>query len=171
MLLLSQIVRLSFTNCRSDGRLASCVATLFYEPVINPPRCVALLLYALRIICVEAMLNELLYFWCYDRSFSLVGFPIPRNGISHPVFLDCVSGNPQNFSCCALAGYAFELQRTDAVDAINKELRIYIGFINDTGKKLPTIIAFEDILEIGVNIAYIGVRTPLARTFSPTFTH
>ena len=40
----------------------------------------------------------------------------------------------------------------DAVDAINKELRIYTGFINDTGKELPTIIAFEDILEIGVNI-------------------
>ena len=32
---------------------------------------------------------------------------------------------------------------------INKELRIYTGFINDTGKELPTIIAFEDILEIG----------------------
>ena len=40
----------------------------------------------------------------------------------------------------------------DAVDAINKELRIYTGFINDTGKELPTIIAFEDILEIGVNM-------------------
>ncbi|WP_083492958.1 YolD-like family protein [Clostridium sp. KLE 1755] len=38
------------------------------------------------------------------------------------------------------------------VDSINKELRIYTGFINDTGKELPTIIAFEDILEIGVNI-------------------
>ena len=35
---------------------------------------------------------------------------------------------------------------------INKELRIYTGFINDTGKELPTIIAFEDILEIGVNM-------------------
>ena len=33
-----------------------------------------------------------------------------------------------------------------------KELRIYTGFINDTGKELPTIIAFEDILEIGVNM-------------------
>ena len=40
----------------------------------------------------------------------------------------------------------------DAVDAINKELRIYTGFINDTGKELPTIIAFEDILEIEVNM-------------------
>ena len=40
----------------------------------------------------------------------------------------------------------------DSVDAINKELRIYTGFINDTGKKLPTIIAFEDISEIGVNM-------------------
>ena len=40
----------------------------------------------------------------------------------------------------------------DAVDAINKELRIYTGFINDTGKELPTIIAFEDILEIGMNM-------------------
>ena len=40
----------------------------------------------------------------------------------------------------------------DAVDAIDKELRIYTGFINDTGKELPTIIAFEDILEIGVNM-------------------
>ena len=40
----------------------------------------------------------------------------------------------------------------DAVDSINKELRIYTGFINDTGKELPTIIAFEDILEIGVNM-------------------
>lgn len=39
-----------------------------------------------------------------------------------------------------------------AVDVINKELRIYTGFINDTGKELPTIIAFEDILEIGVNM-------------------
>ena len=34
----------------------------------------------------------------------------------------------------------------DAVDTINKELRIYTGFINDTGKELPTIIAFEDDL-------------------------
>lgn len=40
----------------------------------------------------------------------------------------------------------------DAVDAINKELQIYTGFINDTGKELPTIIAFEDILEIGMNM-------------------
>lgn len=40
----------------------------------------------------------------------------------------------------------------DAVDVINKELRIYTGFINDAGKELPTIIAFEDILEIGVNM-------------------
>lgn len=40
----------------------------------------------------------------------------------------------------------------NAVDVINKELRIYTGFINDTGKELPTIIAFEDILEIGVNM-------------------
>ena len=40
----------------------------------------------------------------------------------------------------------------DAVDAVSKELRIYTGFINDTGKELPTIIAFEDILEIGVNM-------------------
>ena len=40
----------------------------------------------------------------------------------------------------------------DVVDTINKELRIYTGFINDTGKELPTIIAFEDILEIGVNM-------------------
>ena len=56
MLLLSQIVHLSFTNCCSDGRLAAYVATLFYEPVINPPRCVVLLLYALRIICVEAQI-------------------------------------------------------------------------------------------------------------------
>ena len=39
----------------------------------------------------------------------------------------------------------------DAVDAINKELRIYTGFINDTGKELPTIIAFEDILEVTMN--------------------
>ena len=44
------------------------------------------------------------------------------------------------------------LQLTDAVDAINKELRIYTEFINDTGKELPTIIAFEDISEIGVNM-------------------
>ena len=42
----------------------------------------------------------------------------------------------------------------DAVDVINKELRIYTGFINDTGKELPTIIAFEDILEIGVNMTW-----------------
>ena len=40
----------------------------------------------------------------------------------------------------------------DSVDAINKELRIYTGFINDTGKELPTIIEFEDIFEIGVNM-------------------
>ena len=40
----------------------------------------------------------------------------------------------------------------DAVDTINKELRIHTGFINDTGKELPTIIAFEDIIEIEVNM-------------------
>ena len=40
----------------------------------------------------------------------------------------------------------------DAVDTINKELRIYTGFINDTGKELTTIIAFEDIIEIEVNM-------------------
>ena len=40
----------------------------------------------------------------------------------------------------------------DAVDVINKELRINTGFINDTGKELPTIIAFEDILEIEVHM-------------------
>lgn len=50
-------------------------------------------------------------------------------------------------------GYYEDLPgRIDSVDAINKELRIYTGFINDTGKELPTIIAFEDILEIRVNM-------------------
>gem|GEM_PF-722340 len=44
----------------------------------------------------------------------------------------------------------------DAVDTINKELRIYTDFINDTGKELPTIIAFEDILENGVNALSFG---------------
>ena len=34
-------------------------------------------------------------------------------------------------------------------DILYKE---YTGFINDTGKELPTIIAFEDISEIGVNM-------------------
>lgn len=52
----------------------------------------------------------------------------------------------------ALRGYEDVAGVLDAVDSINKELRIYTGFINDTGKELPTIIAFEDILEIGVNI-------------------
>ena len=37
-------------------------------------------------------------------------------------------------------------------DGYYEELQIYTGFINDTGKELPTIIAFEDILEIGVNM-------------------
>ena len=50
-------------------------------------------------------------------------------------------------------GYYEDLPgRIDSVDAINKELRIYTGFINNTVKELPTIIAFEDILEIGVNM-------------------
>ena len=54
----------------------------------------------------------------------------------------------------------------DAVDSINKELRIYTGFINDTGKELPTIIAFEDILEIGVNITRITIFAMPAATAS-----
>lgn len=39
----------------------------------------------------------------------------------------------------------------DAVDAINKELRIYTGVTNAIGKELPTIIPFEDILEVNMN--------------------
>ena len=39
----------------------------------------------------------------------------------------------------------------DAVDAINKELRIYTGVTNAIGKELPTIILFEDILEVNMN--------------------
>ena len=54
-----------------------------------------------------------LYFWRYDRGFSLVGFPIPWNCVAHPIFLDCVSRNSQNFSCCTLTGYSFKLQRAD----------------------------------------------------------
>ena len=54
----------------------------------------------------------------------------------------------------------------DAVDAINKELRIYTGFINDTGKELPTIIAFEDISEIGVNMTWITIFAMPAATAS-----
>ena len=53
------------------------------------------------------------YFWRYDRGFSLVGFPIPWNCVAHPIFLDCVSRNSQNFSCCTLTGYSFKLQRAD----------------------------------------------------------
>ena len=104
---------LGFMNRRSDGRLAARVTKFFYEPVVNPPCCVTLLLYTLRSICIEAVLNELLYFWRYDRGFSLVGFPIPWNCVAHPIFLDCVSGNSQNFSCCTLTGYSFKLQRAD----------------------------------------------------------
>ena len=47
----------------------------------------------------------------------------------------------------------------DAVDAINKELRIYTGFINDTGKELPTIIAFDDISSPSLHPAHRSVRT------------
>ena len=54
----------------------------------------------------------------------------------------------------------------DSVDAINKELRIYTGFINDTGKELPTIIAFEDILEIGVNMTWTTTFATPAATAS-----
>ena len=49
---------------------------------------------------------------------------------------------------------------------INKELRIYTGFINDTGKELPTIIAFEDILEIGVNMTWTTTFATHAATAS-----
>ena len=93
MLLLSQIVRLSFTNCRSDGRLAACVATLFYEPVINPPRCVTLLLYALRIICVEAIPNEVFkhvhLMVCNIVIDSLHYSVLTSNTELHRLLLDC----------------------------------------------------------------------------------
>lgn len=50
-------------------------------------------------------------------------------------------------------GYYEELPgRVDSVDEINKDLKIYTGVMNAIGKELPTIIAFEDILEIGVNM-------------------
>ena len=49
-------------------------------------------------------------------------------------------------------GYYEELPgRVDSVDAINKELKIYTGVTNAIGKELPTIIPFEDILEVNMN--------------------
>lgn len=49
-------------------------------------------------------------------------------------------------------GYYEDLPgRVDSVDAINKELRIYTGVTNAVGKELPTIIPFEDILEVNMN--------------------
>ena len=60
---------------------------------------------------------------------------------------------PEDIVVYSIDGYYEDVVGVlDAVDTINKELRIYTGFINDTGKELPTIIAFEDILEIGVNM-------------------
>ena len=48
-------------------------------------------------------------------------------------------------------GYYEELPgRVDSVDAINKELKLYTGVTNAIGKELPTIIPFEDILEVKV---------------------
>ena len=41
--------------------------------------------------------------------------------------------------------------RVDSVDEINKELKIYTGITNAIGKELPTIIPFEDILEVNIN--------------------
>ena len=49
-------------------------------------------------------------------------------------------------------GYYEDLPgRVDSVDTINKELRIYTGVTNTIGKELPTIIPFEDILEVNMN--------------------
>lgn len=49
-------------------------------------------------------------------------------------------------------GYYEELPgKVDSVDAINKELKIYTGVTNAIGKELPTIIPFEDILEVKVS--------------------
>ena len=48
-------------------------------------------------------------------------------------------------------GYYEELPgKVDSVDAINKELKICTGVTNAIGKELPTIIPFEDILEVKV---------------------
>lgn len=48
-------------------------------------------------------------------------------------------------------GYYEEfLGKVDSVDAINKELKIYTGVTNAIGKELPTIIPFEDILEVNM---------------------
>ena len=48
-------------------------------------------------------------------------------------------------------GYYEELPgKVDSVDAINKELKIYTGVTNAIGKELPTIIPFEDILEVKI---------------------
>ena len=49
-------------------------------------------------------------------------------------------------------GYYEELPgKVDSVDAINKELKVYTGVTNAIGKELPTIIPFEDILEVNMN--------------------
>lgn len=49
-------------------------------------------------------------------------------------------------------GYYEELPgKVDSVDAINKEPKIYTGVTNAIGKELPTIIPFEDILEVNTN--------------------
>ena len=52
-----------------------------------------------------------------------------------------------------LKGNRIELSE-EGKQALNQKIsqlrRIYTGFINDTGKELPTIIAFEDVLEIGI---------------------
>lgn len=45
-------------------------------------------------------------------------------------------------------------------------IRVYTGFLNDTGKELPTIIAFEDILEIGVNMTWTTTFATHAATAS-----
>ena len=42
--------------------------------------------------------------------------------------------------------------KVDSVDSINKELKIYTGVTNAIGKELPTIIPFEDILEVEIPV-------------------
>ena len=116
----------------AHGRFAACEATFFNEPLVYPACRVSLPLDIDGIVFIQAALHELNHFGRHDCRITVVGFVVPRNVVSFPVFLHRVPRNTQTFRRCALAGHALQLQPTN--------LLVNIQGCNHLSTPLPIVL-------------------------------
>ena len=116
----------------AHGGFAACEAAFFNKPLVYPACRMSLPLDIDGIVFIQAVLHELNHFGRHDCRITVVGFVLPRNVVSFPVFLHRVPRDPQSFRRCALAGHALQLQPTN--------LLVNIQGCNHLSTPLPIVL-------------------------------